>query len=177
MASEILDTDVGQVVATLPDGTEYRQVLLNPTPGETHVTPDGRTWVAVREQVVAGVVSSSPFTIHWKSPSTPKIIGSMELGKAVAAAAQAASERRGIRVGADVHFLDDGFVGVEITDTTATIANASGFAADVVESVSTGAARPVEPITPALFSILVRTWAGGSWGTIRGGLIKKDLIV
>jgi hypothetical protein len=66
---DALDQLVGQVVAVLPDGTEYRQVLMNPSEGEQHVTPDGRTWVAVHEQVVAGVVSSSPFTIHWKGQS------------------------------------------------------------------------------------------------------------
>lgn len=64
--SGALDQEVGQIVATLDDGTEYRQVLLNPAEGETHVTPDGRTWVAVHEQVVDGVVSRSPFTMHWK---------------------------------------------------------------------------------------------------------------
>jgi hypothetical protein len=64
--TDALDSVVGQLVATLLDGTEYRQVLLNPAPGTTHATPDGRTWLAVQEQVVNGVVSTSPFTMHWR---------------------------------------------------------------------------------------------------------------
>ena len=61
-----LDQEVGQVVSTLPDGTEYRQVLSNPTEGTPHTTPDGRNWVAVREEVVGGIVVKSPTTVHWK---------------------------------------------------------------------------------------------------------------
>lgn len=76
-----LDEVVGPVVATLQDGTEYRQVQLNPEAGETHQTPDGRTWVAVREEVVGGTVVdnirvggsviTSPLTIHWKGRVAP----------------------------------------------------------------------------------------------------------
>jgi hypothetical protein len=65
-SSSALDQEVGGVVATLSDGTEYRQVLLNPTEGETHVTPDGRKWIAVHEEVVDGKVITSPLTIHWR---------------------------------------------------------------------------------------------------------------
>jgi hypothetical protein len=62
-----LDSDVGALVRTLADGTEYRQVLLKPTVGTVHVTPDGRSWTAVAETVVNGKVAPSPFTLHWKS--------------------------------------------------------------------------------------------------------------
>jgi hypothetical protein len=61
-----LDNQVGQVTGTAPDGTEYRQVLMDAKDGDTHVTPDGQTWVAVHEAVVDGKVTASPFTIHWK---------------------------------------------------------------------------------------------------------------
>jgi hypothetical protein len=68
-SSGALDQVVGHVVGTLPNGIEYRQVLLNPNEGEKHVTPDGREWEAVRESVVEGKVVPSPFTIHWRAPS------------------------------------------------------------------------------------------------------------
>ncbi len=61
-----LDQEVGNLIGTLPDGTEFRQARRNPQPGDSHTTPDGRSWTAVHEQLVAGVVSRSPFTIHWK---------------------------------------------------------------------------------------------------------------
>jgi hypothetical protein len=62
-----LDSEVGALVGTLPDGTEYRQVLLNPAVGAVHVTPDGRTWTAVAETALNGKPAPSPFTLHWKS--------------------------------------------------------------------------------------------------------------
>ena len=66
-SSDALDNVVGQVVATLPDGTVYRQVLLgNSTEGEEHDTPDGGKWVLVHEGVVDGAVVRNPFTVHWK---------------------------------------------------------------------------------------------------------------
>jgi hypothetical protein len=67
-SSSALDEIVGQVVATLPNGTQYRQVLLgNSAEGQEHKTPDGRKWVLVHEGVVNGAVIRSPFTVHWKA--------------------------------------------------------------------------------------------------------------
>jgi hypothetical protein len=66
MALGNLDHVVGQVIATLPDGTEHRQVLGDAQDGDTHVTPDGRMWTAVREEVEGTGVVKAPFTIHWK---------------------------------------------------------------------------------------------------------------
>ena len=74
----VLDNEVGEVVGTVGD-TEYRQVLLNPAVGATHVTPDGRTWVAVREGVVNGQVVPSPFTIHWKGTAEAEFDIGLEL--------------------------------------------------------------------------------------------------
>lgn len=65
-AEDALDDVVGRVVATTPDGTEYRQVLGNPAPGVTHVSADGRRWLSVQESFVNGVVIVTPFTLHWK---------------------------------------------------------------------------------------------------------------
>ncbi len=64
--SGALDDEVGAIVGVLADGTEYRQVLKNPSDGQQHVTPDGRRWIAVHESVVNGQVVTSPFTIHWR---------------------------------------------------------------------------------------------------------------
>lgn len=61
----ILDEAVGQMVARLPNGTEYRRVLKNTMEGEKHITPDGRLWTAVREEVVEGVVTSTPSSLVW----------------------------------------------------------------------------------------------------------------
>ena len=61
-----LDEVVGPVVAMLVDGTEYRQVLTARPGPDKHVTPDGRTWIAVSEEVLEGTVVSSRSTIHWK---------------------------------------------------------------------------------------------------------------
>jgi hypothetical protein len=57
---------VGAVVGRLTDGTEYRQVLTNPAEGERHTGPDGRTWIAVYERVVAGKAIKEPFTLLWR---------------------------------------------------------------------------------------------------------------
>ena len=73
MTGDPLDSTVGAIVATLPDGTEYRQVLGNPTEGVTHVTPDGRTWIAVHEAVVDGQIIRNPLTIHWKAAAQLQI--------------------------------------------------------------------------------------------------------
>jgi hypothetical protein len=62
----VLDEFVGQLVSLLPDGTEYRQVIGNPGEGDQHTTPDGRSWTAVREEVVEGNVIATPFTLHWR---------------------------------------------------------------------------------------------------------------
>ena len=69
--SQALDDVVGPVLATLPDGTEYRHVLSTPSDGTTHVTPDGRTWVAVQEGVVEGQVVQTPSTLQWKGRVAP----------------------------------------------------------------------------------------------------------
>lgn len=61
-----LDPEIGRVAGNLPDGTEYRIASGQPAPGSTHVTPDGRTWIAVREQVADGKVVPSPNAIEWK---------------------------------------------------------------------------------------------------------------
>ena len=68
-SSDALDQVAGKIVGTLPNGTEYRQALLSPTPGEKHVTPDGRVWEAV-QKIVDGKVIQSAFTIHWRGSST-----------------------------------------------------------------------------------------------------------
>jgi hypothetical protein len=70
-SSDTLDNIVGQVVGTLFNSVEYRQVLSNPQEGEKHVTPDGREWTAVREAIVDGKVVQSPLTIHWRGPASP----------------------------------------------------------------------------------------------------------
>ncbi len=72
-----LDNIVGPVVATLPDGTEYRQVIGNATEGSLHQTPDGAIWIAVREGVVNGVAVASPFTIHWKRKNVTMLVPAM----------------------------------------------------------------------------------------------------
>jgi hypothetical protein len=61
-----LDSEVGAVTGTLEDGTEYRQALKSPAVGTVYVGPDGRTWTAVREQVVNGKVTVSPTALQWK---------------------------------------------------------------------------------------------------------------
>jgi hypothetical protein len=68
MALANLDQAVGQAVGTLPNGTEYRQVLENPGEGQTHVTPDGRLWTAVHEELQGTEVVRTPFTLHWRGP-------------------------------------------------------------------------------------------------------------
>jgi hypothetical protein len=60
-----LDTEVGSVAGTLPDGSEYRLALGQPAPGTAHVTPDGRDWIAVLEQVANGQVVPTG-EIQWK---------------------------------------------------------------------------------------------------------------
>lgn len=66
MSTAALDKEVGQVVARLNNGIEYRQVLQNPQAGTKHVTADGRQWEAVHEQVVEGKVVVTPLTLHWR---------------------------------------------------------------------------------------------------------------
>lgn len=61
-----LDTDIGRVTGTLDDGTEHRQTLGSVVPGTVHVSPDGRTWTAVREQIVNGKVVPTPNAVEWK---------------------------------------------------------------------------------------------------------------
>ena len=61
-----LDTEIGPVGGNLADGTEYRLALKQPAPGATHVTPDGRTWIAVREEVANGKIVPTADAIQWK---------------------------------------------------------------------------------------------------------------
>jgi len=61
-----LDAEIGRLAGSLPDGTEYRFALGQPAPGTTHVTPDGRTWIAVRESVANGKVVPTTSGIQWK---------------------------------------------------------------------------------------------------------------
>jgi hypothetical protein len=61
-----LDAEVGSATGSLRDGTEYRLALGKPAPGATHVTPDGRTWIAVQEHVANGQVVPTTSEIQWK---------------------------------------------------------------------------------------------------------------
>jgi hypothetical protein len=61
-----LDAEIGSVAGKLPDGAEYRLALGQPAPGTTHVTPDGRVWIAVQEQVLNGQVVPTTSEIQWK---------------------------------------------------------------------------------------------------------------
>ena len=102
----------------------------------------------------------------------PKAIKLADLKKAVTSAAKLASERHGIHAGEDV-LLNSGFVGIEITDGSASLDSAAAFAADVVKSISKGPAKPLGPITPAVFrTMLPGTWAGGIWGPIPESWLK-----
>ena len=61
-----LDHAVGELVGRLPDGAEYREVLGTAGPGATHVTPDGRVWTAVHEDLTGAAVNASPSILRWK---------------------------------------------------------------------------------------------------------------
>lgn len=61
-----LDSEVGALTGTLEDGTEYRQALKDPAVGAVYVTSDGRSWTAVREEVVNGEVTVTPTALQWK---------------------------------------------------------------------------------------------------------------
>ena len=62
-----LDDEVGSVAGQLPDGSEFRLALGKPAPGTTHVTPDGRKWIAIQEQISNGRIVPTAGQIQWKA--------------------------------------------------------------------------------------------------------------
>jgi hypothetical protein len=61
-----LDSRVGELTGTLPDGTEYRRAPNAPAAGTVHTTPDGRIWTAVPEQAGHHTAVSTPNALQWK---------------------------------------------------------------------------------------------------------------